>query len=77
MFASEFFDVVGDDVLRDEGYAGMRSYSEIKGGISNPKVSKAFSCNCLAHCVEDVLVRKGSIWKFLHLLKLGLCVIKR
>ena len=76
MFASKFFDVVCYYVLRDEGDASMRGYSEIKGWISNPKVGKAFSCNGFSHCVEDVLVGKGSVWKFLHFLELGLCVIK-
>ncbi len=76
MFASEFFDVVGYYVLRDEGYASVRGYSEVKGGISNPKVSEAFSCDGFAHGVKDVLVRKGSVWKFLHFLEFGLCVIK-
>lgn len=42
----QFFDQIGQIVLRDEGDAHMGSNSEVESWESNPQMGEAFICDC-------------------------------
>ena len=75
-FSSQALDEVRQEVLGHQSDANVRRDSEVESGEADPQVSEALILDCLRHGVENVFVGEGSIRVLLHLLNLGLGVIK-
>lgn len=75
-FTSDGIDVIGKEILCDEGDANMRSDSEVKSRESDPKFSYTFINNSFAHSIKDIFIRELSVGIFLHFLNFGFCIIK-